>query len=416
MITIAYLSNQYPSPVEPYVVEEIESLRGQGFRVVACSARKPQRDLREDSRAQECVCLQSIDAGMAWRAAGLGIRSFPRLWPVMREVAFQGGEFPPKRLRAGIHTLLGLYLAAALERRGVTHIHVHHGYFSAWIAMVAASVLGITYSMTLHGSDLLLRAPYLDVKLKHCKFCLTVSGFNRDCILQRYPEIRPPDVLVQHIGIAVPSHFRPCAAPVPETAPVLLAIGRLHPVKDHEFLLRACQELKRRGVVFRCRIAGEGPARRNLERTIRELDLVQEVRLLGHLSRETLAAEYAQASLVALTSRSEGIPLVLMEAMAHGKPVLAPHITGIPELVTAGVTGFLYRPGSQEDFVQQTQAILQSPDLRPITEAAYQHVRRSFNRDKNLVQLAELLTRRLTPAKGCCEDANPLLQQVQLSL
>ena len=125
----------------------------------------------------------------------------------------------------------------------------------------------------------------------------------------------------------------------------MLAVGRLHPVKDHAFLLRACHELKTSGADFACLIAGEGPERPWLEHLIRNLGLEDQVKLLGHLSRQQLDACYELCDLVVLTSRSEGIPLVLMEAMARGKIVLAPAITGIPELVKDGETGFLYRAG-----------------------------------------------------------------------
>jgi colanic acid/amylovoran biosynthesis glycosyltransferase len=104
-------------------------------------------------------------------------------------------------------------------------------------------------------------------------------------------------------------------------------------------------------------IAGEGSERASIERQIRDFDVCGEVHLAGHLSRQELDAHYADANLVVLTSRSEGIPLVLMEAMARGKLVLAPGITGIPELVLNEENGFLYQPGSLEDFVARVDLI-----------------------------------------------------------
>ena len=126
---------------------------------------------------------------------------------------------------------------------------------------------------------------------------------------------------------------------------VMLAVGRLHSVKDHAFLVRACRLLKNHDIHFECAIAGDGPERASLEKLIGDLDLQGEVHVLGHLSRQQLDARYAEADLVVLTSRSEGIPLVLMEGMARGKTVLAPAITGIPELVQHGVrTAFSITP------------------------------------------------------------------------
>lgn len=181
----------------------------------------------------------------------------------------------------------------------------------------------------------------------------------------------------------------------------MLAVGRLHPVKDHRFLVRACAELKTRRVPFMCLIAGDGPERPALDRLIRELGLNDEVKLLGHLERRHLDRHYALADLVVLTSRSEGIPLVLMEAMLHGKTVLAPAITGIPELVMDRKTGFLYQTGSIDDFVAHVQLISRSQSvLLPVRQAAREHVLRNFNRETNLSAFADFFVDRVGGSAG----------------
>jgi glycosyltransferase involved in cell wall biosynthesis len=194
----------------------------------------------------------------------------------------------------------------------------------------------------------------------------------------------------------------------------MLAVGRLHPVKDHAFLIRACRLLKNRSLPFVCTIAGDGPERALIEPLIRDLDLRDEVRLVGHLSHQQLDACYAAADLVVLTSRSEGIPLVLMEAMARGRPVLAPAITGIPELVLDGRNGFLYRPGALEDFVARVELVLRSRSaLGPLGRAARQHVLQHFHREKNLAAFCDLFLIRITPISRTTEKhsyENPLLQ------
>ena len=191
---------------------------------------------------------------------------------------------------------------------------------------------------------------------------------------------------------------------------VMLAVGRLHAVKDHAFLVRACRLLKNRDVPFVCLIAGEGPERTSIERLIRDLDLRGEVRLVGHLSRQQLDTCYLAVDLVVLTSRSEGIPLVLMEAMARGTPVLAPAITGIPELVIDGNNGFLYQPGSLEDFVARVELVHRAESaLGPLCRAARQHVLKHFNRENNLASFCNLF---LTHIDGTVEHhyENPILQ------
>jgi glycosyltransferase involved in cell wall biosynthesis len=253
--------------------------------------------------------------------------------------------------------------------------------------------------MTLHGSDLLLHPAYLDTKLKHCKFCVTISEFNRRHILERHPAVRSDKVVVRRMGVDPGTNNPPASQSFREKRSlVMLAVGRLHPVKDHVFLVRACRLLKDRDVPFACVIAGDGPQRAAIEALIRDLDLLAEVRLVGHLSRQHLDAHYARADLVVLTSRSEGIPLVLMEAMAHGRPVLAPAITGIPELVLHGTNGFLYRPGSLEDFVARVATVHHSQSvLGPLGRAARQHVLQHFNLEQNLAAFCNLLLKRVSP-------------------
>ena len=296
--------------------------------------------------------MQPLAIVLLLRALWLCVRRWKRISPLIARVAFSGSEGPVQRLKALAHTWLGACYAVLLEGRGIDHIHVHHGYFGSWIAMVAARLLGVEFSMTLHGSDLLLHATYLDVKLANCAFCLTVSEYNRRYILQHYPDVDAEKVIVARLGVEVSEHAT-LAVPRAQTKGdpfTMLAVGRLHAVKDHAFLVRACAQLHDRGVHFECSIAGDGPERRNLESLIRQCGLKERVTLLGHVPREQMDSLYDRADVVVLTSRSEGIPLVLMEAMARGKIVLAPAITGIPELVIAGQTGFLYEPGSLDRF------------------------------------------------------------------
>jgi glycosyltransferase involved in cell wall biosynthesis len=415
MPTVAYLANQFPSPVEPYVVDEIRELRRRGVRVVPCSARRAGSAALDDQLAAfaaETLYLQPLRLTLLLRAAWLCLRKGAGLANFLQRALTQGKEPLPRRARTVLHTWLGVYYALLLRGRGVEHIHVHHGYFGSWIAMVAARVLGIRFSMTLHGSDLLLHRAYLDLKLQNCAFCLTVSEYNRRFILEHYPQVNPGKLIVQRIGVDSPRWtYRNTEEVRADKCFILLSVGRLHAVKDHAFLVEVCRRFKDRGLDFLCLIAGEGPERQSLERRIRELTLREEVKLLGHVPRRQLDYYYASAEVVVLTSRSEGIPLVLMEAMALGKTVLAPAITGISELVVDGETGFLYRPGCADDFVARFEAIRQlGSGLRPIHQAARRHVLEHFNRQKNLAAFGDLFLARTALGPEALPYENPVLQ------
>jgi len=413
VLTIAYLANLFPSPVEPYVVDEIEEVRRRGVKVIPSSVWRPEPVAQCAVPAgviEGTICLWPLRWRTLLDAAWLCVRQARCLAGLVRRVIVEGRESPLRRAKALLHTWLGAYYALQLQGRGVELIHVHHGYFGSWVGMVAARLLGAGFSMTLHGSDLLLHASYLDVKLKECRFCLTVSEYNRRYILQHYRETDPHKVIVSRLGVDLPAaDLTPRRFREADSAElVLLAAGRLHAVKNLAFLVRACAELRDRGIPLQCLIAGEGRERPRLESLICHLRLETEVRLLGHIPRKKLASLYGTADVVVLTSRSEGIPVVLMEAMALGCIVLAPAITGIPELVIHGRTGFLYAPGSQEDLVAQVvriQSLLAEGTSRGMNPAAHSqrfllehvrraaraHVREHFNRRKNLARFCDLL-------------------------
>jgi glycosyltransferase involved in cell wall biosynthesis len=415
--TVAYIANQFPVAVEPYVVDEIRELRRRGVTVIPSSGRRVNLnalpvDLRQ--LADGSICLQPPNFRLLWQAAWLCVTKWHSVQDLLVRIFLRGAESPRRRVRALLHTWLGAYYALVLRDRGVEHIHAHHGYFASWVAMVAARLLRIGFSMTLHGSDLLLHGTYLDTKLANCSFCFTVSEYNRRYILDRYPTVDPRKVILQRIGVGQIAVGVGCRARADiQGQLLLLAVGRLHPVKNFEFLVRACALLRKRGISFACWIAGDGPERKKLDHLICELKLGGEVELLGHVPQEQLINYYALADLVVLTSRSEGLPLVLMEAMAHGKLVLAPDITGIPELVRHRKTGFLYRAGSLESFVTWIEFIYTGKEqCGVIRSAARQHVLAHFHRKKNLEHFCDLFLNKIGAAREAVLDEDSVLQQI----
>jgi len=425
-VTVAYLANQYPAAVEPYVGEEIEELRRRAVKVIAGSVRTPDAPQRPSSNSpseSEILCLQPVRLLTLLRALMLAIARWERISDLLMRILLRGTESPMRRLKALLHTWLGAYYAVLLKERGVDHIHVHHGYFGSWIAMVAARLLDVGFSLTLHGSDLLLHGAYLDTKLDNCRFCLTISEYNRRYILQHFPDVEPRTIIVSRLGVdtqlRAESPHRPARSRSDKF--ILLAAGRLHAVKDHAFLVRACAQLRDHGLDFECLVAGEGPERQRLEYLIRENQLQHRVKLLGHVARQEMDSLYRTADLFVLTSLSEGIPLVLMEAMARGTTVLAPAITGVPELVVPGKSGFLYEPGSLEDFAQRVlflEALMRVTDhpsqnrLNWIRHAARVGILHNFDRQKNLTCFGGVFLQRIAPHSWSPPYEDPLLQQI----
>jgi len=414
-MNIAYLCNSFPESSESYVGEEMEELRSYAVEVATYSVRRPSTPARSSPIA---VYLLPLHFFQCLAATCLLLRRFPRIRDLFVQV-LHGPEPMSRRIRAFAHTWLGAYYATIFKDDPPDHVHIHHGYFASWVGMVAARLLGISFSITLHGSDLLVRADYLDVKLQACKFCFTVAEFNRRYILEHYPSVTPDKIVVQHLGVD-PSFWKPLETRVHDSGFYIVSVGRLHAVKNHSFLLLACHTLKSAGVDVRCTIAGDGPERAALERLIAMLQLQEEVTLAGHIPRAHLPNLYSRADVVVLTSHSEGIPVTLMEAMAMECVVIAPAITGIPELVLHGKTGFLYQPGSMEDLLIQLRTVLHGGRLlNKMKRAAREHVLRNFNSHTNLSRLAKTFLSRVETEPQAASAAvqeqaheNPVLQQI----
>src|SRR5580692_7634899 len=232
MPAIAYFANLFPSLVEPYVVDEVCELRRRGVAVLCCSARRVKHGLDKSLQpfAAETLYLEPLRAAALLRAARLCVTRISVLAGFFRHALFRGREPLRRRVFALLHTLLGVYYSALLRDQQVEHIHVHHGYFGSWIAMVAARLLGVSFSMTLHGSDLLLDAAFLDLKLRQCSFCLTISDFNRNHILRHFPDVSPQKIIVSRMGVdlAERSKSLPRNTRGEIRSFAVLAVGRLH--------------------------------------------------------------------------------------------------------------------------------------------------------------------------------------------
>ncbi len=276
MTTIAYIANEFPSSLEPYVIDEITELRRRGAQVICCSGKRVSpNDLSLAERVfwKETRFFQPLSDDELLRAARRLASDPHNLWQLLRPLLWDRGASPIRRIRALGHTVMGAALAEQLAPLEVEHIHAHHGYFASWMALAAARLLGIGFSFTLHGSDLLQRADLLSTKLRACKFCVTVSDFNRHYIFRNYPSTPSEKVIVQRLGVDRVLPWPISAAEAGHRKFCLLSVGRLHRVKDYRFLIQACAVLRNQGLDFLCWIVGEGPERPALERQIMALGL-----------------------------------------------------------------------------------------------------------------------------------------------
>ncbi len=239
--------------------------------------------------------------------------------------------------------LVSASFARTARRLGVRHLHAHWATYPALAARTMAALTGLSFSVTAHAFDIFLPNPHRVTNLRAASQVVTISEFNR-----RYLAAHGVDreIAVIPCGLDL-SQFVP--SPAAERSGII-AVGRLDPIKGFTVLIDACSLLAQRGVDFKCDIIGEGPQRPILTARIAEKGLGERVRLLGAMEQQEVRSRVAHARVFTLpcmtlaNGAQDGIPVALMEAMALRIPVVTTPVSGVPELVTDGVSGLLARP------------------------------------------------------------------------
>lgn len=373
---VAYFINQYPKVSHTFIRREIAALEAAGIVVARFAIRGWNAVLADpedkEERARTRYVLQSGIAALALALAKMLFLSPKRLcraFALTFRVA-RGSN------RTFLYHLA--YLAEAcrltpwLCERGVRHLHAHFGTNSAEVAMLAKALGGPSYSFTVHGPDEFDRPEQLQLqeKVRHAKFVVAVSSYGRS---QLYRWIRPVDrskVAVVHCGL------EPAFYDVPErplsSAPRLVCIGRLSAQKGQFMLIEAARVLAARGTPFEIVLVGDGDTRSELESAIARYSLADKVRITGWVSSEEVREQIIAARALVLPSFAEGVPVVLMEAMALRRPVLTTYVAGIPELVKHGEHGWLFPAGDLEALVRAMEDCLSrsTDELRLMGNAA----------------------------------------------
>jgi colanic acid/amylovoran biosynthesis glycosyltransferase len=261
--------------------------------------------------------------------------------------------------------------------------------------LIITRLTGIPFSFTGHGSDIHVDRHMLCRKLHDAAFAVTISEFNRAVIESECgPSI---NLRVLHCGVDTAVFSTGPDRPASNGPLRILCVGTLHEVKGQIHLIEACALLRDRGVDATCRIVGRGPDEASLRAAIDRLGLADRVVLVGALPREAVLEELHAAdvlvapSVVSARGQREGIPVVLMEAMACGLPVVSSRLSGIPELVTDGVSGLLVTPGSHEELADAVAQLASDPELRRrLGREGRVTVERDFDLDANAATLVEM--------------------------
>jgi glycosyltransferase involved in cell wall biosynthesis len=397
---VAYLTNKYPSISHTFVRREIEGLEALGAEVERFSIRPIPVESLPDARDRE-------ELSKTYALLAQGVLS---LVPVMARVAATRPlPFARAKLLAvqlGLHSERGLarnlgYLAEAcllleeLERRGVRHVHAHFGTNSAGVAMLAHELGGPSYSFTVHGPEEFDKPDLIGLreKIARAAFVVGVSSFGRSQ-LYRYCQARDwQKVQVVRCGLD-DGYVRTAPSPVPDVAR-FVSVGRLCEQKGQLLLIEAAAQLKREGRSFELVLVGDGPMRKEVEALIAREQLADSVRITGWASGEVVQSEIEGARAFVLPSFAEGLPVVIMEALGRGRPVISTYIAGIPELVKDGECGLLVPAGSASAVADAMRTLLDAtPDaLSRMGMNGYQRVCAMHDARENARTLLALFER-----------------------
>ena len=288
------------------------------------------------------------------------------------------------------------------RRRGVRHLHVHFPNVAADVAMIVTRYGGEewSFSLTLHGPTELydVAGHNLAEKVRRARFVICISHYMRSQVMQLVERDHWPKLHVLRCGIDAERFCTPAGGRAERSAPTVLAVGRLDPRKAHGLLVEALALLRADGTAARVVIVGEGPERRALERLASELGVSDRLTLAGAVGQDEIAGWFADADLFCMASFAEGVPIVLMEAMASALPVVAPRLMGIPELVEDGLSGTLVTPGRADELAAALERQLGDPDARRRMGAAgRERVLAEFEVGECTRLVAELMRTAATP-------------------
>jgi colanic acid/amylovoran biosynthesis glycosyltransferase len=401
-LQLAYITTTYPALSHTFIEREVSALRRHGVEVHTISLRRTagahllsqrNRDASESTYAVRPARWRDLLASHwaalvahphayfitlfeACRLARPGLRG--RLWQV-----FYFGE-----------AILVWHHCSGL---GVTHLHAHHASAPADVALLAAHfgrAAGggpATWSLTMHGPVEFADVRWFGLvgKIDRADAVVCISDFARSQLMALTDPGRWDRLSVVHCGV-VPSKAEHVTRPA-QARPQVLCVGRLVPEKGHAVLLKAIALLARDGVDVEAVLVGDGPLRGGLETLAGELGIADRVAFLGALGQEDLARCYAGATVFCSPSFAEGVPVVLMEAMASELPVVATAIAGVRELVRDKETGILVTPGRVDELAGAIATLLRTSSLRArLGRAGRQHVARDFDVNRSAARLTEL--------------------------
>lgn len=367
---VVYILSAYPVLTETFIAREIEQLTVDGHHVRICSF----RDLTGVKPARKGLSVAVVPVLYAHLNPGHLIKGI--FWalvyrrPIFLNICLEllGVLFQPQAFfRLSTLFVLACHFARTLSNQPPEHIHSHFLFASSVVARWLAALLQIPYSLTVHTSSFQLPRAVVVRNLQQAAFVATISQEAQAMVVRLGAD--PHSVHIIRNGIRIDQLAVRSDRTTLSQPPLILAVGSLLDKKGFDILIKACAALKNRQVPFRCQIVGEGPERAKLQKLIEHLNLTKSVSLVGHLSFNEVNTAYEQAATLVMPSRQpakstrDGLPTVIIEAMARGVPVIATNFAAIPEIVHNYQNGLLVDPEDHQALADAIGLLLQKPSL-----------------------------------------------------
>jgi glycosyltransferase involved in cell wall biosynthesis len=363
--SVAYLVNRYPKISHSFIRREIAGVEASGVEVIRVSIRGVDEDLPTEADRQEQartrVLLERAAVRLPWNLCVLAF-SRPRRWARALTTALRLARRSERGwLRHLAYFAEACVLCRWLDCLGVRHLHAHFGTNPAAVALLCRQLGGPPYSFTVHGTSELVDAPTrlgLDDKVAGARFVATVCHHGREELGKLCAREHRWKIRVVHCGLDRDFLDHPIEPAPP--APRLVSVARFSPEKGHSVLLDGASRLAREGLDFQLVLIGDGDLRGAIEAQVREAGLQDRVRLTGWLSLDAVRDAIIASRALVVSSFGEGLPVVIMEALALNRPVVSTRVGGIAELVEPGVSGWLVPPGSATELAAAMREALTS--------------------------------------------------------
>lgn len=393
---IGYLVNTYPRPSHSFIRREIAALERRGFDIHRMAMRGDATALSDPADLAEHARTERVlETGGKRLLLGLARQAPGQLRAALRMARDRAKAGESSLARQVIYMAEGAHVATRAKALGLRHIHAHFGTNSARVAAYARIFGGPPFSFTMHGPEEFDNVQPLDLggKLALADFCVTVSSYGRS---QMYRWAAPgdwPKVQVVHCGLDLGRWTEP--VPLPSGPFHMVAVGRFAEQKGFGLLIRAFALAWRRNPALRLSLVGDGELRGQIESLIAAEGMGTAVTLLGWQDESGVRAAMNAAHALVTPSFAEGLPVVIMEAMACARPIIATYIAGIPELVRPGIEGWLVPAGDADALAETMLQAAQTPadTLAAMGDSARTRVSARHDIDESARLLAALFNR-----------------------